>query len=186
MRYFWPEHGNKRHLWTLCSKIEKPFIKPVFWWLVKLAILFWINPVKWYTICYQSILLNEIKNKIYTGVPSLLSQQNLSAMTVRTCSNLTCLSWGGARAPLLPHRNFMWNSVLKVSNINSSVLLKSPKTISAVLLYVGRFSLNFLAAWRCANKVSRPKSWEWFSQLWRQLEDNEELSSFWTPKRTHL
>lgn len=96
--------------------------------------------------------------------------QYLSAITSKICSNLACRSNLGAMAPLLPHRNFIKNSVLNISNVSSSILA-SPRTISAFLWYVPHKLSAFLVLSKCANSVLRPKSCVLASHAPKQTED---------------
>lgn len=106
--------------------------------------------------------------------------QYFSAITVKTCSNFVCLSSEATKAPLLPHKNLRWNSVLKINRIlksigihkkynklssylndsskRSSNLLWSAKIVCAFLLYKGKFLINALAESKCENKIPKPKS----------------------------
>lgn len=82
---------------------------------------------------------------------------HLSNIASRTWENLRCLSSGDTVAPLLPHKNFIWNSVRKAS-VRSSSLLQPSKAISAFLRKRGRFSVNFREDSRWAQTIDRPQS----------------------------
>lgn len=82
---------------------------------------------------------------------------HFSNIASRTWENLRYLSSGPTVAPLLPHKNFIWNSVRKASASNSSHLQPS-KAISAFLRKRGRFSVNFRDASRWAQTIERPQS----------------------------
>lgn len=77
-----------------------------------------------------------------------------SDMTLSTCRNFEYLSLAATWHPLLPHKNFMWNSVLNMSNIKSSYLTFS-KTISLFRLYTGH-------CWVIALPISK-----WVRRSWR-------------------
>lgn len=44
--------------------------------------------------------------------------QNLSAINDKICSSFVCRSTAGDNDPLLPHKNFIWNSVLEFDERN--------------------------------------------------------------------
>lgn len=94
------------------------------------------------------------KKKIYADISVAAHFSNIAS---RTWENLRYLSSGPTVAPLLPHKNFIWNSVRKASASNSS-LRQPSKAISAFLRKRGRFSVNFRDASRWAQTIERPQS----------------------------
>lgn len=107
---------------------------------------------------------------------------SLSAIIPRTCSNLACRSSATTNAPLQPHRNFMWNSVLenenlrhltsksweigahlKASSRSASNRLWSFITSLAFRWYCGKLLQQLRMASKWANMIEAPKSWVFVS-----------------------
>lgn len=110
--------------------------------------------------------------------------QNFSAIIDKICSSFVCRSTAGAIAPLLPHKNLIWNSVLEIKNhvfrtfswnecfeisnylkessSNSSIRL-SGRTACAFRRYIGKLLMKFRRDSKWAWTVDRPKSAELFS-----------------------
>ena len=110
----------------------------------------------YFCIIYQHLYLFlwALKNLALLSL-AFQSGSQRSDITLSTCRNLEYRSLPATWQPLLPHRNFMWNSVLNMSNIKSSYLTFS-KTISLFRLYTGHCWVIALPISKCVKRSWRP------------------------------